>query len=90
MGFVLPYIEGFIRERLYRELGDVLLIGRQAIYATPQEILALAREHGLDTGDIKATMLKSTRAQPIVLQNMKARILFRIFRYFGYLAHKGS
>lgn len=51
MGMGWHLIEALIRESVYRPLkGDVVLIGRQTVYFTPENILNLMRAHGVDTG----------------------------------------
>jgi hypothetical protein len=53
MGLGYHFVEGLVREHKYRPLsGDVLLIGRQTIYFTPQTILKLLREHNVEVDDI--------------------------------------
>jgi hypothetical protein len=48
MGLGHHAVEALIREHKTRPIqGDVVLIGRQAVYFTPEEILALLREHDL-------------------------------------------
>jgi hypothetical protein len=43
-------VEALIREAKYCPLtGDVISIGRQTIYFSPDQILHLLKEHGLDT-----------------------------------------
>ena len=49
MGLTFPIVDALVRERVHRPLtGDVLLIGRQAVYFTPADILSLLRWHGID------------------------------------------
>jgi hypothetical protein len=49
MGLTAPIIETLAREHKYRPLtGDVLLIGRQAIYLTAEQLLVLYRDFGID------------------------------------------
>jgi hypothetical protein len=41
-------VEAIFREHSFSPItGDVLLIGRQTVYFTPEELLVLAREHGI-------------------------------------------
>jgi hypothetical protein len=48
MGLTAPIIETLAREHMYRPLsGDVLLIGRQAIYLTAQQLIDLYRKFGI-------------------------------------------
>jgi hypothetical protein len=53
MGLGLDIIEAIVREHTYKPIsGDVLLIGRQSIYLTPDEYLATLRSHGvIPTGE---------------------------------------
>jgi hypothetical protein len=51
MGLGYHFVEALVREHRYRPLGgDVVLVGRQTVYFTPAEILALLRDHGIEPG----------------------------------------
>src|SRR5262245_45050206 len=53
MGLVFPVVDTLLREHTYKPLtGDILLIGRQTVYFTPRDILALLREHGIDVSGV--------------------------------------
>ena len=50
MGIGRVAVEAIIREHQYRPItGDVLMIGRQTVYFTPNELLLLLSENGLPT-----------------------------------------
>jgi SAM-dependent methyltransferase len=50
---MIPFTEAVIREHIYRPIvGDVLMIGRQTVYHTPEQILDLFHRHGVDTGEL--------------------------------------
>lgn len=50
MGLGPPQIEALVREHKYRPIeGDVVLVGRQTVYFTPEGILSLLAEHGITT-----------------------------------------
>ena len=62
MGLGYHVVEALIREHNYRPItGNVILIGRQAVYLTPQDILALLREHGVDVGAVTAAQIEIDR-----------------------------
>lgn len=49
MGLGFHMVEALIREHLHRPIkGDVVLVGRQTVYFSPEHILGLMREHGVD------------------------------------------
>jgi hypothetical protein len=49
MGLAYHIVEALVREHKYRAIqGEVVLIGRQAVYFTAREILALLREHNIE------------------------------------------
>jgi len=49
MGLGFPIVDALVREHKYRPLaGNVVLIGRQTVYFSPAEVLALLNEHGVD------------------------------------------
>ena len=49
MGLAYHIVEALVREHKYRAIqGEVLLIGRQAVYCTAREILALLRDHNIE------------------------------------------
>ncbi len=48
MGLASYVVDAIIREHAYKAIsGDVLLIGRQTVYMTPQEAIETVRSHGL-------------------------------------------
>ena len=48
MGMGKHLIEAVVREHLYKPIaGDVLLIGRQTVYLSPDELVRTIREHGV-------------------------------------------
>jgi len=48
MGLTIDTVEAIFREHRYQPIeGDVLLIGRQTVYFTPSEILALMKTHNI-------------------------------------------
>src|SRR5262245_7537138 len=53
MGLVFPVVDSLLREHTYSPLtGEILLIGRQTVYFTPRDILALLREHCIDVNGV--------------------------------------
>jgi hypothetical protein len=49
MGLSASTVEGIVREHKYKPIrGDVLLIGRQTVYLTQQQYIAMLRQHGVD------------------------------------------
>src|SRR5215469_13606649 len=47
VGLAYDVVEAIFREHSYSPItGDVLLIGRQTVYLTPEELLELAQSHG--------------------------------------------
>lgn len=53
MGINVTLVECLVREGAFRPItGDILTVGRQTIYFTPEQILAFMRSHGLDTSAI--------------------------------------
>jgi hypothetical protein len=60
MGIGHHVVEALIRERQHRPItGDVVLIGRQTVYFTPESILALLKEHRIDTKGRKPSDLET-------------------------------
>src|SRR5260370_38813339 len=48
MGMGKHLIEAVVREHLHKPIaGDVLLIGRQTVYLSPDELVQTIREHGV-------------------------------------------
>ena len=48
MGLAPQVVEAIVREHAYRPIvGDVLLIGRQTVYMTPEHLIGMVRSHGL-------------------------------------------
>lgn len=85
MGLTFPTVDSLIREHTYRPLaGDVVLIGRQAVYFTPAAILSLLREHGVDLSgtteaDIEIDRSTANRFTPLVEGDLISdRALFRL------------
>jgi SAM-dependent methyltransferase len=64
MGLSNPLIiEALIRERTYRPFaGDIVLIGRQTVYFTPLEILALLRQHSVDVRGVNESDIEIDRS----------------------------
>jgi hypothetical protein len=63
MGLVRWFIEALAREHNHRPLsGDVLLIGRQTIYLTPEQLLGLYRDYGIDVGGMKPADVELDRS----------------------------
>jgi hypothetical protein len=63
MGLTTPIIETLAREHKYRPLaGDVLLIGRQAVYLTAQQLLDLYRDFGIDIGGVSLDTIEIDRS----------------------------
>lgn len=53
MGLGRQFVEAVVREHRYRPIrGDVLMIGRQTVYFTPNNIMAFLQGHGIDTSAI--------------------------------------
>src|SRR5208282_438429 len=49
MGLGSSTVEAIVREHSYKAIrGDVLLIGRQTVYLSPQEYVDILRQHGVD------------------------------------------
>lgn len=60
MGIGHHVVEALIRENQHRAIkGDVVLIGRQTVYFSPEAILALLKEHGVDTKDRRPSDLET-------------------------------
>jgi hypothetical protein len=54
MGIGIHIVESLIREHCYRPVkGDVVMIGRQTVYFSPEEIMQLLAGHGIDTSAIE-------------------------------------
>ena len=54
MGIGFHIVEPLIREAAFRPItGDVLTIGRQTVYYTPEQILQTMQHHGLDTSGVE-------------------------------------
>jgi len=48
MGLANYMVDALVREHVYKPIaGDVLLIGRQTVYMSPEEVLDLLRSHGV-------------------------------------------
>jgi hypothetical protein len=63
MRLTAPIIETLAREHKYRPLtGDVLLIGRQAIYLTAEQLLVLYRDFGIDVGSVAPADIEIDRS----------------------------
>jgi hypothetical protein len=63
MGLGYHCVEAIIREHKYRSItGDVVLIGRQTVYFTPQEILQLLHQHDVNTGSLVAADIEVDRS----------------------------
>lgn len=55
MALTRTSLDSLLREHRYRPItGDVVLIGRQTVYVTPAEALALMSQHGIDVGGVAA------------------------------------
>jgi hypothetical protein len=69
MGLTFPVVDTLIRERIYKPLvGRIVLIGRQAVYFTPANILALLRKHDITVqgvADYQIEIDRSTAKQLI-------------------------
>lgn len=63
MGIGRQIIEAVIREHLYRPVdGDVLMMGRQTVYLTPQDLLGVFRDHGIDINDVDPASIEIDRS----------------------------
>jgi hypothetical protein len=52
MGIGYHMVEALIRESQHKPIrGDVVLIGRQTVYFSPESILDLLNQHGIDVKD---------------------------------------
>ena len=59
MGLNRHHIEMLAREHLYRPLrGDVLMIGRQSVYLSPDELIETLRSIGVDVGGADAAKVE--------------------------------
>ena len=87
MGIGYHVVEALIRESQHRPLdGEVVLIGRQTVYFTPETILDLLEEHGVDVGDIRVADIKTDdRTTNILLEfsNQKLITDAELFRLLG-------
>ena len=53
MGLGYEMVEAMVREHRYKPIrGEVVMIGKQTIYLTPPQLLALLSEHGIDVTNI--------------------------------------
>src|ERR1700676_1543336 len=87
MGIGHHVVEALIRENQYRPIaGDVVLIGRQTVYFTPEAILALLANHSIDVMAINAADIKtgggSTNNLP-AFANQKLITDAELFRLLG-------
>jgi SAM-dependent methyltransferase len=80
-------VEALIRESQYRPIvGEVVLVGRQTVYFSPQAILNLLREHGVDTQGRKASDLETGGHSTIDLPTFSNQRLItdsELFRLLG-------
>src|ERR1700722_11202083 len=69
-------IDAIIREHAYRRItGDVLIIGRQTVGLSGNEVLELMQEHGVFAGDLSLSVSASENAGEA---GMSAAALFRL------------
>jgi hypothetical protein len=62
MGMGIHIVELLIREHCYRPVNDdVVMIGRQTVYFSPEEILQLLAEHGIDTSAFEPESIEIDR-----------------------------
>jgi hypothetical protein len=60
MGIGHHVVEALIRENQHRPIrGDVVLIGRQTVFQTPESVVALLAEHGADVKTIRPSDIKT-------------------------------
>lgn len=63
MGLRYHMVEALIREHIHKPIsGDVVLVGRQTVYFSPQTILALLREHGVTVDGVDASDIEIDRS----------------------------
>jgi SAM-dependent methyltransferase len=63
MGLGYHFVEALIRERAYRPIsGNVVIIGRQSVYFSPNGILRLLRENNVDVSGITEKEIELDRA----------------------------
>lgn len=63
MGMGRVAVEAIIREHQYKPItGDVLMIGRQTVYFTPDELLLLLSENGLPTTSLRPETIEIDRS----------------------------
>jgi len=54
VGLGYHLVEALIRESLFKPIdGDVVMIGRQTVYFTPAQFVALLQSHGVETGSLQ-------------------------------------
>jgi hypothetical protein len=60
MGIGYHMVEALIRESQHKPIrGDVVLIGRQTVYFSPESILDLLNQHGIDVKDHQSADLET-------------------------------
>ena len=63
MGLGNSLVEAIVRERKYRPIrGDVVVIGRQTVYFTPKDILAMLTQHGISVEGISPSSIELDRS----------------------------
>lgn len=87
MGIGRHVVEALIRESQHKPIkGDVILIGRQTVYFTPEAILDLLKEHGVDTKHLKPSELETGGGSTVNLPGYNGTKLItdsELFRLIG-------
>lgn len=87
MGLDRLFIEGLMREHLHRPIsGNVVLIGRQTIFLSPDELLELLAANGLRTPGMKTTDIAlddDTKLRPPSYRGRSLVVDREVFRLLG-------
>jgi len=87
MGIESHFVEALIREAQYQPIGgDVILIGRQTVYFSPDAILNLLKQHGIDTAKYVPSELETSGTSNVDLREFANQKLItdrQLFRLLG-------
>ena len=87
MGLGYECVEAIVREHKYRPItGNVIIVGRQTVYFTPEQILKLLREHCVDVEGVQSADLDidlSTTNRHYRFRNIDSISDSELFRLIG-------